>query len=878
MAPARATYRVQLHAGFTFDDAAALVPYLARLGVSHLYCSPVLQAVPGSTHGYDVVDHSRLSDDLGGATAFQRLARALAEHDLSMVLDIVPNHMALAGAANRWWWDVLEDGPASRYARHFDIDWSPAAEGTGPSVLMPILGDHYGRVLEAGELHLSRVAGSFTVRYAEHELPLSPRSVRELLRAAAKRADSPELAGIADRLEGLPPADAVDAVEERHAGKEALRHELRALTAASAPVADAIDVELAAVSSDPDALDELLGRQSYRLAHWRTAAEELDYRRFFDITTLVGLRAEDPHVFDDTHHLLLDLVAAGDVTGLRVDHIDGLRGPAGYLHRLAGSAAGAFVAVEKILAVDEELPEGWPVVGTSGYDFLNRVGDLFVDPDGLAGIDAWYRGLTGEDVGFDEVALAAKLDVMAHELAAETERLTELLERICRARRRHRDHTRRDLRAALRAVAAAMDVYRTYVVPGEPTSATDRRRVATAVAGAAAAHPEMDGELLELLERILVLDERGEVEDELAVRFQQLSAPVMAKGVEDTAFYRDARFLAVNEVGGEPGLSGRGVEPFHAHNRRIAERWPHTMLTVSTHDTKRSADVRARLSVLSELPEAWTAAADGWRAQNERHRVDGWPDPVTELVLYQSLVGAWPIEPERVQATMQKSINEAKVHTSWREPNPAYQGAVQGFVDAVLADGSFTASLERFLADHDLVRLGRLTSLSQVALLLTSPGVPDLYQGDELWDLSLVDPDNRRPVDHDARRGLLDELSGAGPDAALAHLDDGGAKLWLIHRLLGHRRQQPQAYEGGYEPLSALGEGAAHAVAFSRGDLVVVAPRLQAALARTGWGSTTLALPDGEWHSVLGDGRWGGEVAVSDLLASFPVAVLARAR
>ncbi len=876
IAHARATYRVQLHAGFTFHDAAALVPYLARLGVSHVYCSPILQAAPGSTHGYDVVDPSRLSDELGGRSGFERLARSAAEHDLALVVDIVPNHMALAGAANRWWWDVLEDGPSSRYARHFDIDWSPVAGGTGPSVLMPVLGDHYGRVLEAGQLTLGRVGGSFTVRYADHELPLSPRSVRDLLRAAAERAGSRELEDIADRLEALPPADAADLVEPRHTGKEALRQALRALTASAPAVAEAVDAELAAVERDPDALDELLGRQCYRLAHWRTASDELDYRRFFDITSLVGLRAEDPGVFADTHALLLELVAAGDVGGLRVDHIDGLRDPAGYLDRLAGAAPGAWVAVEKILAPDEELPEAWPVVGTTGYDFLNRALDVFVDPDGYRAIDAWYRRRTGADDGFEVIARDAKHHVMGNELAAETERVTDLLVRVCQPRRRHRDHTRRDLRAAVREAAASMAVYRTYVAPGQPTSEADRSQVAAAIGRAKEARPDLDDELLLLLEQVLLGEARGPAEDELALRFQQLSAPVMAKGVENTAFYRDVRFVAVNEVGGEPGRTGHGVAPFHRHNERIAASWPATMLTLSTHDTKRSADVRARLAVLSELGPIWCEAVDAWRAANERHRAPD-IDLATELLLYQSAVGAWPIEAERLEAVMHKSINEAKVRTSWREPDEAHQQAVAAFVRSVLGDAAFRASVEAFLAEHDVVRLGRLTSLSQVALLLTSPGVPDLYQGDELWDLSLVDPDNRRPVDHDLRAKLLDDLHDAGPERALEDLDGGGTKLWLIHRLLQHRHRRPDVYAAGYEPIAAAGDGADHLVVFSRGDLIAVVPRLHVGLARDGWGAASVALPAGRWHDVLGAGEWdGGDVAAASLLERFPIAVLER--
>jgi len=868
---------VQLHAGFTFDHAAGIVGYLARLGISHLYCSPVLQAAPESTHGYDIVDHGRLSDDLGGAGAYTRLCRELAAHDMSLVLDIVPNHMALAGAANRWWWDVLEDGQASRYARHFDIDWSPTEEGSGPSVLVPVLGDHYGRVLEAGELKLARSGGSFTVRYHDDELPLSPRSVRDLLHAAADQVGSAELEAIASALKELPPAAATDAIEERHSGKVALRQQLRSLAGSSAPVANAVDAELATVQADPDALAELLARQNYRLAHWRTASEELDYRRFFDITNLVGLRAEDPVVFDDTHRLLVELVEAGDVTGLRVDHVDGLRDPEGYLTRLRDAAPGAFVVVEKILAAGEELPSSWPVAGTSGYDFLDRTGALFVDPAGEASLTASYEALVDDRRSFAEVARDAKQHVMREELAAETERVVDLLARICNGRRRHRDHTRRDLRAAVQEVAGSLGVYRTYVVPGRPTSPTDRARLADAFATARAHVPELDDELLHLLERILLLEEPGGLEEELAVRFQQLSAPVTAKGVEDTAFYQYARLLSLNEVGGDPGSFGGGVASFHAHNAAIAERWPATMLTLSTHDTKRSADVRARISLLSELPEAWADAMGAWTKHNDQHQRHGWPDVPTQLVLYQTLVGAWPVTAERVEAAMVKSANEAKVHTSWRNPDPVYEDSLRGFIGAILADAGFVELLERFLADHEIIDRARLTGLAQTALLLTSPGVPDVYQGDELWDLSLVDPDNRRPVDFEVRGDLLEQLAADGPERALALAEEGGPKLWLIHRLLQHRRRHPERYEtAAYAPMHADGPTADRVAAFARDGLVVVVPRLVAGLG-DGWGGTTLELPAGRWTNVLTDQpELSGALDLDVLFGAFPVAVLDR--
>jgi (1->4)-alpha-D-glucan 1-alpha-D-glucosylmutase len=869
----RATYRLQLHPGLTFDDAARLVPQLAALGVSHVYCSPILASVPGSTHGYDVVDHRRLDDDLGGAAGYQRLAAALRAHDLSLVIDTVPNHMALAGPANRWWWDVLEDGPASPFAHHFDIEW-----GADPSVLMPVLDDQYGRVLEAGGLTLRWTGGSLRVAHHDHELPISPRSVDDLLAAAAVRVGSVELERIAADLGALPHPTDLDpgASQVRHATKEQLREELAALLARDRMAADAVRDAVAEVAADPDALDALLSRQSYRLAHWRTASEELDYRRFFDVSSLVGLRVEDEDVFLATHGLLLDLLQEGTATGLRIDHLDGLRDPAGYLDRLRRAAPRAYLVVEKILATGEELP-AWPVAGTSGYDFATVASGLFVDERSEAALTDLYARATGLDDPFEEVAWQAQHRVLARELAAEVERLVTLLERVCATRRRHRDHTHRALREALRAVAAAFPVYRTYVVPGAEPSPADRAQVAAALQRAAAHEPHLDGELLELLGRVLLLDEPGDDEAELAVRFQQLTAPATAKGIEDTAFYRYHRLTSRNEVGGHPGRLGTSPADLHRHNERMARTWPTTMLTLSTHDTKRSADVRARIDALTREPELWAAAVVRWAAHNERHRRDGLPDRNLEHLLYQTLVGTWPISADRIVAFLTKAANEAKVHTSWTNPDPAYAAAVVDFARAVVGDRWFVADLERFLGEAQIVERGRITSLALTALLLTSPGVPDLYQGSELWDLSLVDPDNRRPVDHGRRAELLDALRDAGPEEALAHHEVGGSKLWLTHRLLQHRRSNPATYERAhYRGLAASGPAARQVVAFERGDLVTVVPRLvdptPAALA-----GTELELPPGPWIDVLSGGSLrGGPTEVGRLLARFPVAVLGR--
>jgi (1->4)-alpha-D-glucan 1-alpha-D-glucosylmutase len=911
------TYRVQLRADFDLDAAAALADYLAGLGISHLFCSPYLQAAAGSTHGYDVADPSRVSRELGGEAAHERLCRALAAHGLGQVLDIVPNHMTTAGSDNRWWWDVLENGPASHHAAWFDIDWHSPQERLRNLVLLPILGDHYGRVLEAGELRLVRRGGRFEVHYHEHRLPVAPRSLDELLRAAAGRCASAELAYLADAFGALPEATATDResvarIARRGRDKEILAGLLERLLGERPEVAVTVDSEVAIANGDPDRLDALLGLQNYRLAFWRLAGSELDYRRFFDVSTLVGLRVEDERVFAASHALVLDWVRRGLADGLRVDHPDGLHDPAEYCRRLRAAAPDAWVVVEKILQAGERLPAEWPVDGTTGYDFLNLCGGLFVDPAGegtLSGIYAAVLGARGAGdprgagAGLDwpEIARACKLQALAELLAAEVNRLAELLLTVCEAHRRQRDHSRQELRAALSAVAAELTVYRTYVRAADAqVDDGDRRRVHEAVAAARRRLPDLAG-LLEFLGGVLLLEVQGGAAREVAMRFQQLTAPAMAKGVEDTAFYVFNRLVALNEVGGDPGRFGVTTEEFHAHCREMAERWPRTLLSTATHDTKRGEDVRARLALLSEIPERWAEAVRRWLAHNARHRREdagsqgGLPDANAEYLLYQTLVGAWPLDGDRAAAFMEKAAREARTHTSWHRPRAAYEAALRGFVAALAADAEFQRDLAAFTAP--LVAPGRVNSLAQTLLKLAAPGVPDLYQGCELWSLSLVDPDNRRPVDFARRRELLACLAGATPETILAGMDEGLPKLWLIRQALRLRRGRPRWFApgAGYQPLAAAGPRAAHAVAFCRaGAVVAVVPRLVLGLGGD-WGETTLDLPvpagaaaAGAAGPAAGGTAWRNELTgeelpagpcrLADLLRRFPVALLAAAR
>jgi (1->4)-alpha-D-glucan 1-alpha-D-glucosylmutase len=876
----RATYRVQLHAGFTFDDAAAIVDYLADLGVSHLYCSPFLQAAPGSTHGYDVVDHHRLNSELGGEEAYERLCAALEARGMSQLVDIVPNHMAISGRENAWWWDVLENGRASRYAGYFDVDWEPPEERLRLRVLMPVLGDHVGRCIDRGEITLVRDGGSFEFRYFDHAAPASPRTLDELLGGAAATVRSDHLASIATALGRLPSSLATDreSVEERHRDKEVLRARLAEMFEEQPEVAAAVDEAVAALNADGDAIDALLERQNYRLAYWKVAGQELDYRRFFDITTLIALRAENLFVFADTHEKMIDLVLDGKVTGLRVDHVDGLREPAAYLQLVRhGAGAGAYLVVEKILEADEALPADWAVDGTTGYDFAAGVGGLFVDPAGEGPLDEVYATMVDRPVPYPSMVHANKHLVMREVLAADVTRLTNLLVGVCERHRRHRDYTRLDLSRAIREVLACLDVYRTYAHPaGAEPSTEDAARVEAAVARAREHRPELEDELFTFLGELFLMRHPGTDEDDFVLRFQQLSGAVMAKGVEDTTFYQYNRLVSLNEVGGNPGQFGTSVETFHAHNARIARDWPGTLLATSTHDTKRSEDVRARISLLSEIPGEWGAAVSRWAGMNERHKVDGMPDANAEYLLYQVLVGAHPLDVDRAVAFMEKASREAKEHTSWVVPNPAYDEALAGFVRAALADAAFTTDLEAFAAP--LVAAGRQTSLAQTLLKLTAPGVPDIYQGTELWDLSLVDPDNRRPVDYDARRRVLEKVRSASAAEVLGHSDDGAPKLWLTMRALDVRRRLEKCFVGGsYQPLAVAGGCAGNVVAYVRGERVaVIVPRLVMGL-RDGWGDTTVALPSGRWVDALGGTTADeGPVSLAKLLSGFPVALLVR--
>jgi (1->4)-alpha-D-glucan 1-alpha-D-glucosylmutase len=858
-APLVATYRIQLRPGFGFAETAEVVPYLARLGISHLYLSPAFDAVPASAHGYDVVDPARLRDELGGVLGFELLVAAAQADGLGIVLDIVPHHMA-AHAANRWWWDVLELGQSSRYARHFDIDWDPPERRLRGSVLLPVLGDHFGRVLEAGDLKIEQAAGGrFQARYFEHVAPLSPATAGDLLATAAGRAGHAELAFAGRVLQRTEHEDDITVAYEM----------VQRCLDAEPDLLAVLDDVVEECNADADRLGELLDRQHHRFARWQLAAHELDYRRFFDVDSLVALRSERPEVFDDTHRLVLELATRGDVDGLRIDHIDGLRDPLGYLNRLREAAPDKWILVEKILQPGEQLDERWPVDGTTGYELLADASAVLVDRAGADRLVEVWSDFTGEALRFGEVLVASRREILEGILATDLERVVAVLVRVCEGQRRWRDFSRVELREAIAEVAVHVPAYRTYVVVGEEPVAADIALVTAAVAAAQASRPDIDIGLLNLLRELLLGSVQTPDAAELVARFQQLTGPLAAKGGEDTAFYRWTPLLAANEVGAEPDRPALDPEAFHDRSIETQRRWPRTMVTTSTHDTKRGEDVRARIAVLSEIPEQWTEAVARWSAMN------GVPDRVTEWFLYQTLVGAHPLPLERAWPVLEKSMREAKTRTSWVRPDEEFEAEMRKVLERMLVDPVFVADLDAFVAP--LVEPGRINALSQVALRLFSPGVPDTYQGCELWDDSLVDPDNRRPVDYDARRAALAEVE-AGPDAGALWVDrqdSGLPKLALVRAGLELRRRRPEAFgrDGAYEPAPS---SSARVLAFARGASVLVAvPRLPFGGIDD---AATVALPPGRWRSALVDAELKGDqpVPFAALRGAFPLAVLER--
>jgi (1->4)-alpha-D-glucan 1-alpha-D-glucosylmutase len=949
-----ATYRVQLNPGFTFHDAAAILPYLSGLGISHFYASPYLRARPGSLYGYDIIDHNSLNPEIGSPEDYEGFVSELHRHGMHQILDIVPNHVGVMGSDNAWWLDVLENGEASNYADFFDIDWDPIKDELQGKVLVPVLAEQYGNILEKGDLKLSfdSERGEFSIFYHQHRFPITPSEYPRILGFQIERLqeklgptheDLLELHSIITAFGHLPHrrATAPEQRIERTREKEVQKRRLAALCARSREITEFIAENVITINGTPDdsrsfdTLHELIKAQPYRFAQWRVAADDINYRRFFDINDLAALRQENETIFNETHKLILDLVAKGKLDGLRVDHPDGLYDPLRYFEQLRDCLRtelepqnrAAYVVAEKILTGNERLRKGWPIDGTTGYEFGNLVNGLFVDRSAATTMERVYRDFTSISESFEDIGYRCKKHILKEVLASELNVLANLLSRIALASRYTCDFTLNSLGSALGEVIACFPVYRTYV-NGPEVSEEDRRYVEQAVTAARKRSKAADLSVFDFVQNILLIDVYGSHVGwykhavlRFSMKFQQVTAAVMAKGVEDTAFYRYNRLVSLNEVGGDPTHFGTTAEEFHRANEERLSCWPDSMLSSSTHDSKRSEDVRARINVLSEIPLVWLLHLRRWRDWNrtKKHLIDGHPTPTRndEYLLYQTLIGTWPFREldhggwktytERIEQYMLKAIREAKEHTSWANTNSEYESALINFTRVLL----YRSTQNRFIADFQefarrIARIGVFNSLSQTLLKLTSPGVPDIYQGNELLQSALVDPDNRRPIDYDHRNELFESLQHKavpGPDLParvrdLLSICNGSAtKLYLTSKTLTFRQQQPGLFQrGSYRPLHSQGEKSQHVIAFARQHaghtIVVVVPRLCAGLMgeryetvceETIWSNSTIELPSdgascyhnlftGECLHLKNDER--SCIQLSEVFRNFPVALL----
>lgn len=961
----RATYRLQFNRDFNFDDANHIIPYLDMLGISHIYASPYLKARAGSAHGYDIVDHNAINPEIGDQDSFHVYIESLHRHHMGQILDIVPNHMGVGGDDNTWWLDVLENGEASLYTNYFDIDWHPVNPHLHNKILLPFLGDHYGSVLERGELKLGidPDRGTFGVRYYEHYFPLDPRTYPRLLsfrldylsqQAEVDHQAIDELTSLIEHCRSMPRRTELSAVyrQQRYDMSTACKLRLSALCHQYPLLLAFLQENVSVFNGTPerpgsfDHLHRLLEHQAYRLAYWLVASDEINYRRFFDINELAGLRVENQDVFEITHRLIGDMIGNGKVDGLRIDHPDGLSDPYGYycnLCRLIGNAlnrdtsgnaddhAGKefYIIVEKILASYERLPEDWPVAGTTGYETAHLLNGLFVYPDSESRLTRLYTRFTGRDTDFDELLYERKKFIIHNTLSSELTVLANQLSGIAQSDRRTRDFTYHGLREAITEIVACFPVYRTYIT-SDRISDEDRRYVQWAIAQAKKRRTASDTHIFDFVHQTLMLVRLNGYSANIrrriiqfTLRFQQYTAPVMAKGLEDTSFYIYNRLVSLNDVGFDPRSFGISSNAFHQVNRQRLLDWPHAIVTTSTHDSKRSEDVRVRINVLSEVADDWRMHLARWRRINRsrKRQLDGRHAPSSndEYLLYQILVGSWPLEPldaeglvafcERIEAYMLKAVREAKMDTSWINPNEDYEEAVRHFVHALVKDPERNAFLADFIPfQKRIARFGLLNSLSQTLLKMTIPGIPDIYQGNELWAFELVDPDNRSPVDYQQCRDFLqniiqktsnsNELNQIVQDF-VEHIEDGVAKLYLIWKTLTLRRRLPRLFaDGDYAGLETRGQQADHVCAFARylegKEIIVVTTRWFARLLAgtdklwpesSDWGDTTIELTDSvqaeSYSDVLTDTRYypvkEGDARffrAADLLAAFPMALL----
>ncbi len=906
-----ATYRLQLTADFSFEHAAAVVPYLKALRISHVYASPFTTARKGSSHGYDVVDHTRLNPELGGDAGFERFSAALKQNDLGLILDFVPNHVGVHYADNPWWLDMLEWGPASPHAASFDVDWEQLPYRKRGGVLLPILGSPYGEALERGEIELRYDAseGSFSCWYYEHRLPIAPERYGEVLRVVVKEAGAEttetgkQILALASRYRGL-----------RHPNRNEAPG-LKATLKGIAGGAEVIAQGLAAYRAGKDrpaqtlALHHLLERQHYKLGHWRLASSDINYRRFFDVNSLAGLRVEDAETFETAHRLVRKLISEGNLQGLRLDHIDGLRDPMQYFQRLrrlirqaqGGDGKPFYVVIEKILGEDEKLQRFPGISGTTGYEWMNVLTHLLIDPKGLDSLDEIWRQVSNQPPQLDPVLEAAKRRVLETLLASEFTVLARLLTRIANGHYSTRDYSADSLRQALELYVMHFPVYRTYITTAGP-SAHDRALIEETIAQAREEWFAADDGIFDFLRDVLTLDllapgrppHSAPRVRRFALKLQQFTSPLMAKSLEDTAFYRYHRLLALNEVGGDPAAKALAIPAFHAMMQMRAREWPHGMTATATHDTKRGEDARARLAALTEIPDEWTSTVSRWKLLNAPHVVlNGTkraPTAAREYMLYQTLLGAWPMEGadegfvERIQDYALKAVREAKQETSWLNPQAPYEDGLKTFVARMLDDslsGEFLESLSALA--RRVALLGALNSLSQLTLKATLPGVPDFYQGTEFWDLSLVDPDNRRPVDFAARADALAALQTPDWKKLAQSWSDGHLKLaWTAH-LLKMRNALAEVFTGGdYQPLEVNGPHRDHVIAFARrhgrNAAIVVAGRWFAPSTQGGriWPKADAfdASINVSGFAVEGDADAGTEIRASSLFQQLPAAVL----
>jgi (1->4)-alpha-D-glucan 1-alpha-D-glucosylmutase len=955
------TYRLQLNHLFTFPQATAVLAYLHDLGISDCYTSPFLMARPGSMHGYDVTDHTRFNPEIGSEEQFAEFAESLKQRGMGLVVDVVPNHMCITHPSNLWWWDVLENGPSSDYSHHFDIDWNPPKPELANKVLLPFLPDQFGLVLESQSIRALYDGGGFALDSLGTAFPLAPRSwspllERTLLKAKAKLSDTDghvlELESIITAISHLPAREDTDLarVRERQREKEVIRRRVAALVEDSAVVNSSLKEVLSIINGakgDPhsfDSLEKLLDDQAYRLSFWRVASDEINYRRFFDINDLAAIRVESPEVFAIVHRIPFELIQKSLVSGIRIDHPDGLFDPLRYFEDLQaqaplpgygstnapghGSRRRVYLAAEKILVGNEELRPGWAIEGTTGYGFLNLVNGLFVDSSKARFFQRLYRKFTGWSQSYSDLIYESKRLVMQVSMSSELNVLSRRLDRISEQHRRTRDFTLESLRDALREVTACFPVYRTYIrTDTKRPDEQDEHYIRAAIKAAKRRNPATSGSVFDFIQDLLLLkdpDSIGEADRAerrlFVMRFQQLTGPVMAKGLEDTAFYRYCPLLSLNEVGGSPDRFGVATALFHGKNMARRRFWRNAMLASSTHDTKRSEDVRARINVLSEIPAEWYRAIRVWQRLNQEKRIlvagETVPSPNEEYFLYQTLLGAWPLSPMddsgyadfvvRIHTYMEKALREAKVNTSWINPNTEYEAAFHSFLDAVLDRSKNHAFLEQFAPfQSKIASAGIFNSLSQSVLKAAAPGLPDFYQGTEVWNFSLADPDNRRPVDYERLQAQLKQLQDAesGDRAALvqrlvAEPADGSLKLYVTRCALRFRQQHRQLFaKGSYLPLRASGEKNKHIVTFARffreTAVLVLAGRFFTQLERDSraplgaeiWGDTEVVLrkqlPSGSYRNVftgktVSPLQRNGDVIipVADAFAHLPVAML----